>query len=130
MDDSARSQKPTNSEMGILEILWRTGASTVREVHAELSKTRDLGYTTVLKFMQVMVEKGLLVRDEHGKAHVYRTAESPESAKRHLLADLIDRAFSGSSQNLVMHALAAKKATPEELAEIRKMIDQLEKSSE
>lgn len=122
-------KKPTNAELSILQVLWQRGPSTVREVHDELSKTRDTGYTTVLKIMQIMADKGLLQREEENRAHVYRPTQSPELSKRNLVGDLMDKAFGGSAGELVMHALTAKKASPEELAGIRKLLDELEKKS-
>jgi len=126
MDDSGGRVKPTNSEVEILQVLWQRGPSTVRDVHDELAKGREIGYTTALKLMQIMVEKNLLVREEQGRAHVYRPAEAKESARRNLVGDLMDKAFGGSARELVMHALTAKRATPGELAEIRRLIEQLE----
>lgn len=117
---------PTPAELGILRVLWEQGPSTVREAHESLSRERDLGYTTVLKTMQIMVEKGLLKRSERGRAHVYRPVEAESAAKRDLVGDLMDRAFGGSARDLVMHALAAKPASADELAEIRRMIDEME----
>lgn len=121
-----KDTKPTNAELGILQVLWQHGPSTVREVHEELSKTREMGYTTVLKLMQIMAEKGLLEREEQNRAHVYRPSRSQESAKRDLVGDLMDKAFGGSAQELVMHALTAKKASSDDLAAIRKLLDELE----
>ena len=118
--------KPTNSELEILRVLWRKGPSTVREVFEELNLTRETGYTTVLKLMQIMAEKGLVDREEENRAHVYRAAPSEDATQKTLVDDLMDKAFGGSAQKLVMHALTAKKASPEELAEIRKLLDRLE----
>lgn len=126
----AKAKKPTNSEVAILQVLWIRGPGTVREVHDELLKVREIGYTTVLKLMQLMLEKGLLVRDELGRGHVYRPAEAQDSAKRNLVGDLMDRAFGGSAHDLVMHALTAKRTTPEELADIRRLLDRLEAGNE
>jgi len=126
MDEGKRRLKPTNSEIGILQVLWGRGPGTVREVHDELAKTREIGYTTVLKLMQIMLEKGLLTRDEQVRGHVYRPTEAQDSAKRNLAGDLIDRAFGGSAHDLVMHALTAKRSTLQELAEIRQLLDELE----
>ena len=118
--------KPTNAEIGILSVLWERGPSTVREVHEELARIRDIGYTTVLKLMQIMVEKGLLDRGDQGRAHIYRPRTSEAHAKRELVGDFMNRAFGGSASDLVLHALAAKPASSEELAEIRAMLDRLE----
>ena len=114
--------KPTDAELAILQVLWRRGASTVKEVHKALETSRKSGYTTVLKFMQIMVEKGLLSRDESSFAHVYRAAVPQAQTERTLVADLMERAFAGSTSRLVLQALAAKKASPEELAEIRRIL--------
>jgi predicted transcriptional regulator len=114
--------KPTEAELAILRVLWERGPSTVKAVHQVLEGARKTGYTTVLKFMQIMVEKGLLVRDETTFAHVYQARIPQEQAERRLVADLLDRAFDGSMARLMMRALAAKRATPEELAEIRKIL--------
>jgi predicted transcriptional regulator len=126
--DEASGPKPTNAELAILRVLWEHGPSTVREAHAALSKSRVMGYTTVLKLMQIMTEKGLLERTEQGRAHVYRPVGAEATAKRDLVGDLMERAFGGSARDLVMHALAAKPASAEELAEIRRMLDDLEAS--
>ncbi len=114
--------------MAILRVLWQRGASTVREVHDELNRDRDrsMGYTTVLKLMQIMHEKGLVTRDDTERAHVYTAVPTQESAQKRIVGDLIDRVFGGSAQKLVMHALTAKKASAAELAEIRKLLDELE----
>src|SRR5919202_1899583 len=111
--------RPTDAELAILRVLWQRGPSTVREVHEELSRERGTGYTTVLKLLQIMFEKGLVARDESERAHVYRPRQSEEQAQRRLVTDLLDRAFGGSAQQLVLRALTAKPASPEELAEIR-----------
>ena len=125
VEESSRP-KPTNAEIGILSVLWERGPSTVREVHEELSRNRDIGYTTVLKLMQIMAEKGLLDRGDQGRAHVYRPRTSETLAKRDLVGDFMDRAFGGSASDLVLHALAAKPASTTELAEIRALLDRLE----
>ena len=105
--------------------MWEKGPSTVRDVHSALSQTRDIGYTTVLKLMQIMVEKGLLDRGDQGRAHVYRPRHSEDSAKKNLVGDFMDRAFGGSASELVMHALTAKPASAAELSEIRELLDRL-----
>jgi len=128
MADRGANKRPTDFELSILQVLWERGEATVREVHEELSKHRHAGYTTVLKIMQIMAEKGLVVRGEQGKAHVYRPTEPPDVAKRGLVGDLIERAFGGSAGQLVLHALSAKPSSSEELAEIRKLLDELEAS--
>lgn len=119
---------PTKGELGILRVLWDRGPSSVRETQDALSATREVGYTTVLKTMQIMVEKGLLERTDRGRAHVYRPVGAEAAAKRDLVGDLMDRAFGGSAQELVMHALAAKPASSEELAALRRMLDDMEAS--
>ncbi|HET7436154.1 MAG TPA: BlaI/MecI/CopY family transcriptional regulator [Thermoanaerobaculia bacterium] len=118
--------RPTDAELAILRVLWQRGASTVREVHEALSQSQDSGYTTVLKLMQIMTEKGLVVRDESNRAHVYSTSISEQRTQRQLLGDLMDRAFGGSPAKLVMQALSGRKATNEELTAIREMLNQLE----
>jgi len=117
--------RPTDSELAILRVLWRVGPATVRAVHDELSGTQDTGYTTVLKLMQIMTEKGLVQRDESERSHVYEPACSEQEVQRQLVGHLLDRAFGGSAQQLVMQALATKKASPEELKEIRKLLDEM-----
>jgi BlaI family penicillinase repressor len=114
--------KPTEAELAILRILWQRGPSTVRQVHDALNEVKKTGYTTVLKFMQIMTEKGLVSRDESPYAHVYQAAIPQEETQRTLVTDLLDRAFEGSMSGLVMQALSARKATPEELSEIRKIL--------
>jgi predicted transcriptional regulator len=118
--------RPTDAELAILRVLWRCGPSTVRKVMQELSRVQETGYTTVLKLMQIMIEKGLLVREESARTHVYEPAVTEERTQRQLIGDLLERAFSGSAKNLVMRALSAKKASPEELVEIRRLLDELE----
>ncbi len=117
---------PTDAELSILHVLWRHGPCTVRDVHTQLSRKRDMVYTTALKLLQIMAEKGLVVRDDSARAHVYRAAYSEETAQRGLLDDLMRRAFDGSAHNLVMHALGTHKASPEDRAEIRRLLDSLE----
>ena len=119
-----KSPRPTDGELAILRILWDKGPSTVRDVNESMSQ--DTGYTTTLKLMQIMTEKGLLVRDESTFKHVYRPALSEEKAQKLLVGDLLDRAFSGSAEKLVMRALSAKKVSSKELARIRKMLDEFE----
>ena len=112
---------PTSAELDILAVLWRLGPATVREVHQEVGK--DNGYTTTLKQMQLMTEKGLLVRSERFRSHVYEASVPKEQTQRQVAGDLLKRAFNGSATSLVMGALAAQPASPEELAEIRGMLD-------
>jgi len=118
--------RPTDAELAILRVLWERGPSTVREVHDALSATHDSGYTTVLKLMQIMTDKGLVVRDESQRAHVYSAREEAQKTQGRLLGDLIDRAFGGSPAKLVMQALSASRASAEELSAIRKMLDRME----
>lgn len=112
--------------MAILRVLWERGPSTVREVWEELSPKQRTGYTTVLKLMQIMSEKGLVDRDETERSHVYRAARSEEETQRQVVGHLLERVFGGSAHKLVMQALSAKKATRAELAEVRKLLDEME----
>ena len=118
--------RPTDAELAILRVLWERGPSTVRDVHDALSDSQATGYTTVLKLMQIMTEKGLVVRDESQRAHVYEASHSEQRMQRHIVADLVERAFGGSPAKLVMQALSARKASTKELGEIRALLDQLE----
>jgi predicted transcriptional regulator len=120
-----RTIKPTESELEILQVLWKKKNASVREVHEELSRTKDAGYTTTLKLMQIMFEKGLVKRDATLKTHFYEAAVSRERTQRHLLGKMIDGLFGGSSTALVLQALGNHKASPEELEAIQNMIDQL-----
>lgn len=125
----ARKRKPlpTDSELRILEVLWDCGPCTVREVHDVLKRTRRTGHTTVLKFMQIMEEKGLVVVDRSARPQIYRSAEPRSRTQRDLVGDLLDRAFSGSPGPLVLQALSAKRATPDELRQIRELLDRIER---
>lgn len=118
--------RPTDSELAILRVLWSRGDSTVRDVHDQLSLTSTIGYTTVLKLMQIMTEKGLVIRDERERAHVYSTALTEQKTQKQLLTDLLDRAFGGSASSLVMQALTSQKTDPKELAKIRQLLDELQ----
>jgi predicted transcriptional regulator len=118
--------RPTDAELAILRVLWERGPSTVRQVFEVLSAEKDLGYTTVLKMLQIMHDKGLVQRDTTDRVHVFSTSQTQTQTQRHLLDDLLDKAFGGSSTSLVMQALATRKASREELAEIRKLLDQAE----
>jgi predicted transcriptional regulator len=124
----AKSPQPTAAELQILGVLWRSGPSTVRQVHETLHGEHgsSQGYTTVLKLMQIMLQKGWLERDESSRTHVYRPASAPSATQRGILGDLVDRAFAGSVSDLVLSALAAKPASPDELAEIRRFLDEQE----
>lgn len=119
-------QKPTDSELAILQVLWQNGPSTVRQVYDHLSQGRDLGYTTALKLMQIMHEKGLLSRTEDGRSHVYSALLTEEEAQRDLLNRFVDTAFRGSALKLVMQALGDGKASKQELDEVRRLLDDLE----
>ncbi|MBS4062940.1 MAG: BlaI/MecI/CopY family transcriptional regulator [Chitinophagaceae bacterium] len=119
--------KPTESELEILRVLWERGEATVREVHEELSKTKDAGYTTTLKLMQIMHEKGMVKRDETNKTHKYIPLLSREKTQKQFVGKMIDTLFQGSSSQLVMQALGNHKASKEELEEIQKLIDNLKK---
>ena len=119
--------RPTDAELEILRIIWSRGPSTVREVFDEMAKARNAGYTTVLKFMQIMLDKGLLKRTELHRVHTYESTVPQETTQRQLVRDLADRAFGGSPSSLVMQALAAKPASHAELAQIRQMLDEYEK---
>jgi predicted transcriptional regulator len=114
-------RRPTDSELAILRVLWSRGPSTVREVAEVMG--REAGYTTILKLMQIMTEKRLVRRDEAARTHVYEAAFSEDQTQRHLVTDLLDRVFDGSAAKLVIQALNAGKASPEELDEIRKLLD-------
>jgi BlaI family transcriptional regulator, penicillinase repressor len=120
-------QKPTASELGILHVLWERGPSTVREVHDALSEKKDLGYTTVLKLMQIMTTKCLVRRDEHQRAHVYEACLPAEKTKRQLVEDTLERVFEGSASQLMMHALASHRSSREEIAELRRLLDEQER---
>jgi BlaI family transcriptional regulator, penicillinase repressor len=125
-----RLPRPTDAELAILRVLWERGPSTVRQVHEVLSDARDTGYTTTLKLMQIMADKGLVTRDESARTHVYAAAVNEEHTQEQLVKDLVDRAFGGSAAALVMRALDAEGTSAEELREIRKLIaDYREKRS-
>lgn len=124
---STRYIKPTESELEILQILWQKGTASVREVHEVLSKTKEAGYTTTLKLMQIMHEKGLVKRDASVKTHIYQPAVSREKTQKHLLGKMIDSLFGGSPTQLVIQALGDHQASPSELEEIQKLLDSLKK---
>ena len=120
----ARSQpRPTDAELTILRVLWERGPSTVRQVHEVLADTRDTGYTTTLKLMQIMADKGLVTRNETARTHVYSAKAGEEQTQQQLVKDLVDRAFGGSAAQLVLRALSAEGASDAEIKEIRKLID-------
>jgi BlaI family transcriptional regulator, penicillinase repressor len=120
-----RDIKPTESELEILNVIWNKGQATVRDVHEVLEARKQSGYTTTLKLMQIMIEKGLLEREVSGKSHVYKAIIKREDAQDQLLQRLIDNAFSGSASQLVMQALGHRKSTPAELEEIRNYLKTL-----
>ncbi len=122
-------QKPTASELEILRVLWVRGPSTVREVHDALSEKKNLGYTTVLKLLQIMTTKGIVRRNETQRAHIYEAELPAEQTKRQLAGDMLQRVFEGSASQLMMHALAGKRATREEIEEIRRLLDEYERKS-
>ena len=119
-------KRPTEGELAILRILWKRGPATVREVHEGLSPDKPTGYTTTLKLLQIMADKGLVQRDETKRAHVYEAREAPETTQAQLVHDLVDRVFAGSAARLVLHAISGKRASKKELAEIRKALDEAE----
>jgi predicted transcriptional regulator len=116
--------KPTEAELELLRVLWEKGPATVRDLYDAVNLQRAVGYTSVLKILQIMTEKGLVEREESAKAHVYRAAASQEATQNQMLRDLSERLFSGSAAQLAMHALAMQPASAEELDEIRKLIEQ------
>lgn len=124
---TTKTIKPTESELEILQILWKKGNASVRDVHEELLQTKEAGYTTTLKLMQIMHEKGLVKRDDSSKTHIYQAAVSKEKTQKHLLNKMIDSLFGGSPGELVMQALGNHKASAEELEEIQKILDNLKK---
>jgi BlaI family penicillinase repressor len=117
----SRPRKPTDAELAILRVLWSRGPCTVRQVAEALG--RETGYTTILKLLQIMAEKSLVRRDETARTHVYEAAYSEDQTQRQLVTDLLERAFGGSASKLVLQALATSKATPKELAEIKKILE-------
>src|SRR6516225_2321359 len=121
------SPKPTASELQILHVLWERGPSTVREVHQALNDKRPIGYTSVLKLMQIMTAKGTLRRNEEQRAHVYEAVQPAEKTKRQLAMDVLERVFDGSASDLMMHALAGQKASKEEIEEMRRMLSDYER---
>ena len=123
-----RTPLPSDAELDILAAVWRLGPSTVREIHEALAK--DSGYTTTLKQMQLMTEKGLLVRSDRFRSHVYEPSVAKEQTQKQIAADILRRAFEGSSKNLVLGALTAQPASSEELDQIRRILDKLEKRRE
>ena len=124
-----KTLRPTDGELEILRVLWRRGPSTVRDVHEQIAATKQTTYNTTLKLLQIMIEKGLVTRDDSSRTHVYRARFSQGQTQRQLVGDLLDRAFGGSAEKLVMQALSARKASQSELAAIRKLIDEFEEDA-
>ena len=122
--------RPTDAELDILRVLWDLGPSTVRHVHTTLQRQREIGYTTVLKLMQIMAAKGLVARDETARAHVYQAKVAREQTQRQLVGHLLDRAFGGSAAKLMMQALSGRKASAEELAQMLQMLADFEQGKE
>lgn len=122
-----RRSKPTASELEILRVLWTRGPSTVREVHEALSSQKAVGYTTVLKLLQIMTEKGTVRRDENQRAHVYEACEPAEKTKRQFAGDVLQRVFEGSASQLMQHALAGRQTSREEIEELRRLLDEYER---
>lgn len=125
---SPKSPRPTDAEIEILHVLWQLEPATVRQVHEHLTQTKQAQYTTTLKQLQVMTEKGLVVRDESERSHVYRAAVARNQVQRQMTTHLLDRVFGGSARSMLMEALGAKKVSKKEIAELRQMIDDFEKS--
>ena len=121
-----KNSRPTDRELTILRILWDNGPSTVREVNEAMNEDQDTGYTTTLKLMQIMIDKGLLRRDDSRFKHIYKPAMTEEKTQKLLVGELLEKAFSGSAEKLVMRALSAKKVSAKELVKIRKMLDEFE----
>jgi predicted transcriptional regulator len=124
---AAEDIRPTRLELSILRVLWDAGPLSVREIHAILNESKPTGYTTVLKMMQIMTEKGLVERDETVRPQIYRPRMSQEQTQRGLLHDLIQRAYGGSVKSLVMHALGTRKSTAKDLKAIEKLLDRFER---
>lgn len=125
----AATPLPTSSELEILRVIWQRGPSTVREVFRTLEQQREIGYSTVLKFMQIMTDKGSLVRDETVRPQVYRAARPQRQIQQGIVRDLVSRAFGGSSASLAMQALSDKKASPDERRQIRELLDAMDGGS-
>jgi len=127
MRDQNSTMEPTKSELEILQVLWETGPSTVREVNSELLKQKEVNYTTTLKLMQIMADKGILARDESQMKHIYRVAEDEQKTKDHLLQKFVDSMYKGSASKLVMQLLGNKKTSQADLKAIKEMLNKLEK---
>jgi BlaI family transcriptional regulator, penicillinase repressor len=124
---SQRKQKPTASELEILRVLWERGPSTVREVYEAVSSNKPIGYTTILKLLQIMTVKGTVRRNEDQRAHVYEACEPAEKTKRQLAADVLQRVFDGSASQLMLHALAGHRSSKQEIEELRQLLDDYER---
>ena len=121
------TQKPTASELAILHVLWTRGPSTVREVHTALSEKKEVGYTTVLKLLQIMTDKGIVIRNEEQRAHVYEARQPADKTKRQMTTDLLQRVFEGSTSEMMMHVLSGRLTSQEELNELRRLLDEFER---
>jgi predicted transcriptional regulator len=121
-------QKPTASELEILRVLWTRGPSTVRDVHEALSDKKDTGYTSVLKLLQIMTAKGTVRRNEEQRAHVYEACLPAEQTKRQLAGDMLQRVFEGSASQLMLHALSGRRTSPQEIQELRRLLDEHERT--
>ncbi len=126
---NGQALRPTDGELEILRVLWQRGPSTVREVYETITETKPTGYTTVLKLMQIMAEKGLVKRDESERAHVYEARAAQEQTQKQMVSDLVERVFDGSAMKLVMHALSTEAASAEELDQIRHILDEYERGA-
>jgi predicted transcriptional regulator len=126
---SRQPPRPTEAELEILTVLWSRGPSTVRQIHESINQLKPAQYSTVLKFLQIMADKGLVRRNEKQRAHIYEAAQPREWTQQRLAGDLLQRAFGGSAANLLMGALSSRKASKQELAELRKLLDEFEKGA-
>lgn len=124
-----RPPKPTAAELELLSVLWTQGPSTVREIHEVLSKEKETGYTTTLKILQKMTDKGLVTRDESQRSHVYRAALGAEKTQRQLVHELLDKAFGGAADKLIQHALSSRKVSRDEIEALRQLLNDLEEKS-
>jgi len=122
-----RTQKPTAGELEILRVLWERGPSTVREIHQTLSEKKDVGYTTVLKLLQIMTAKGTVRRNEEQRAHIYQACQPAQKTKRELAGDVLQRVFAGSARDLMMHALQGRRTSRHEIEELRQLLDEYER---
>jgi len=127
---ATKPPRPTDGELNILRVLWERGSGSVRDVQKALDATKPTGYTTVLKLMQIMTEKGLVARDESVRPQVYKARQPQEQTQQRLVNDLLQRAFGGSVRSMVLQALASKRASPEELQEIEQLLDRVERGSQ